>query len=161
MLSQYQPFSADDGGRAFGFYKSSFGSIGSKIEITTLKCGNDEIPWSVFETAVQRIHWYQVESRHHFSSVQKIIDMLDLRSLVTGDGNYESQNALLSGQGLKSAPSILDLVISHRHFGASDPRDKIYGLLSLALRNKPVFKSLIPDYTIPAVELFMTLPILQ
>ena len=132
------------------------GSIGSKIEITTLKCGNDEIPWSAFETAVQRIHWYQVESRQYFPSVQKIIDMLDLRSLVTGDGNYESQNALLSGQGLKSAPSILDLVISHRNFGASDPRDKIYGLLSLALRNEPAFKSLIPDYTIPAIELFMT-----
>jgi hypothetical protein len=97
-----------------------------------------------------------VESRQHFPSVQKIIDMLDLRRLVTGDGNYESQNALLSGQGLKSAPSILDLVISHRNFGASDPRDKIYGLLSLALRNEPVFKGLIPDYTIPVVELFVT-----
>jgi hypothetical protein len=64
--------------------------------------------------------------------------------------NYDS---LIPPNTPNDAPSLLDLLRKFRDRRASDPRDKVYALLSLA-RISYDTPSLIPDYSLSEVEVF-------
>jgi hypothetical protein len=103
---------------------------------------------------VDRIYPYQGEKRQHFPSVKQILELRTLRKTIKGPDFAESLRKLLSGSSPHSAANILELVVKFRHYEATDPRDKIYGVLGIVQKEDDIFKSIVVDYRTPVIDLY-------
>jgi hypothetical protein len=101
-------------------------------------CGDDYLPWKYVANFVAYIPPV-LPSRFYGMDPQR-------KGLATYQPQAISEIGRLRKEG--QSPRLLDLVLEHRRCGATDPRDKIYGLLGMGNYNIPV------DYSKPTEELY-------
>ncbi|KAF2657196.1 hypothetical protein K491DRAFT_691212 [Lophiostoma macrostomum CBS 122681] len=105
----------------------------------TLFCGPDKVPWSAFDSLVMDHASYTKKSQ---------------RSL-----QYTNVLALCNGRNERKKPEgnpgldLVSLLRAHGQSKCQDPRDKIYGLLSLLSKDDPGRK-ITPDYARSNFDLF-------
>jgi hypothetical protein len=139
-------------------------------EVTVI-CGTVSAPWTMFARAALRslYHIHHCCSKHagnlprdylHVLEdfCQRVLDIEDLRSaFMWKSANLAGEDAQVtkgeSHDSLVKQRSLISLLRRYRSRKASDPRDKVYALLSLVQRNhdRP---SLIPDYSLDEPEVF-------
>jgi hypothetical protein len=139
-------------------------------EITVI-CGTVSAPWTIFARAASR-SLYHI---HHCCSrqagtlprdylhvledfCQRVLDIEDLRSaFVWKSANLAGEDARVtkgeSHDPLVEQRSLISLLRRYRNRKASDPRDKVYALLSLVQRNQDR-TALVPDYSLDEPEVF-------
>jgi Heterokaryon incompatibility protein (HET) len=106
----------------------------------TIVCGDQRIPFSVCDEACQWIHYHDL---------QHAVDYLHLTLLDMSS----TQQVLQSGDDTLSKETLrLRSLLSQTRFSeATDPRDKVYGLLGIAKHNG----SIIPNYEMTKAEVYI------
>jgi Heterokaryon incompatibility protein (HET) len=94
---------------------------------------------------MKQLYFYRQRKEGKLADSSELQDALDLQ-----DGTE-----LASSSGLDTSFSFLQLLAEFRHFQASKPHDKIYGLLGLGGANSLLLESSpVPDYDKPCMEVF-------
>jgi hypothetical protein len=114
------------------------------------------VPWSMFGRAATNFSKYSSSCCHNeFQSIPrdqlKVLDdfsrkVLDIERLRT---DYTEDPINFPGSG--QANTLLPLLRKFRNRKASDPRDKVYALLSMV---KNSYRRVIPDYTLSMQDVF-------
>ncbi|CAE7001178.1 HET domain containing protein [Pyrenophora teres f. teres] len=130
--------------------------------------GTTSAPWTMFAIAARQYIRHSETCCNHIAksmprdelavleySCDRIISIDDLRS---AQQTYErsirnSDERMPNGWKPIERPLLLDLLIAFRDRTASDPRDKVYALLSMA-RTEEGRAPLVPDYSLSEVEVF-------
>jgi hypothetical protein len=123
--------------------------------------GTISAPWSMFASAASEYKKHSTaccadvvrgipkdEEKILADSCNKIADIHALRIL-----QHTVDRRGLDGQREDDFISLLDLLRKFRNRKASDPRDKVYALLSMVL-TPPGRPPLLPDYSLSEVEVF-------
>ncbi|KAF4857009.1 Heterokaryon incompatibility protein 6, OR allele [Colletotrichum siamense] len=126
------------------------GGVGKmwKDDSVTLRCGRRSIQWNLLVMACARIKVDESENRQTIAGIDKVLHLDYVRW---------SAGRLFAKipEGIVDARETLQLVADYRHFNATDPRDKIYGILGLAFSQftgtLPGFKI---SYQIPVEDVY-------
>jgi hypothetical protein len=132
----------------------------------TLICGNEQLPWEWVSNTVSFLittNWILYVQVACFRN--NPVAMIDpgIYGKVMKDNRLQLSRPLMYMEHIRTKadrPSIFRyLLVAFRLSEASDPRDKIYALLSLAWKKRPPFSThpdvLVPDYTISAKTLYI------
>lgn len=101
-------------------------------------CGGESIHWDVFVRAVQYAVELGVFIANGGSATNQALRLFETRSTF-------QQNRL---------PTLYDILLNSRSFQATDARDKVYGLLSLADLKSVQTLGVVPDYHVSTEDLY-------
>lgn len=109
-----------------------------------------EVWWSTLVVAAARMQAHKYDQRQYFPSVEIILTLEELRN---------QAGEMISNPANESF--VLDLVSMHRHFKSTDPRDKIYALLGMALgQDRRPFSGVKIDYSASISEVYKSFALL-
>ncbi|KAF2656757.1 HET-domain-containing protein [Lophiostoma macrostomum CBS 122681] len=103
-----------------------------------LLCGEESITWDVLVRAVQYAVDLGVFVAYGGSTTFQALRLFETRS------NYQA----------KKLPLLHDVLLLNRSFEATDPRDKLFGLLSLADQEDVQAMDVHPDYSLDVEQLY-------
>ncbi|KAF4828663.1 Heterokaryon incompatibility protein 6, OR allele [Colletotrichum tropicale] len=120
-----------------------------EFDSVTLRCGQSSIRWGLLVMACARIKVDESEHRQTIAGVDKVLRL-----------DYVRWSAGRLGAKMREskfdATETLQLVGEYRHFNATDPRDKIFGILGLTFSHftdaLPGFKI---DYNVPVQNIYL------
>lgn len=104
----------------------------------SMVCGGESIHWDVFVQAVQYAVELGVFIANGGSATNQALRLFETRSTF-------QQNRL---------PPLYDILLNSRSFQATDARDKVYGLLSLAEVKSVQAMGVVPDYHMSTEDLY-------
>ncbi|KUJ06872.1 uncharacterized protein LY89DRAFT_399668 [Mollisia scopiformis] len=112
------------------------GSVKPEGNVVVL-CGWLSLPWSYIAVAAERLNVHNSELRQQLRHLQPIIELEDTRRNI-----YQT---------------LFPLLVQHRGREASDPRDKVYGLMGLAVEGEELpgnVSNVSVDYRKSTVQLY-------
>lgn len=121
--------------------------------------------WIIQEVSVARdVTFVTGDSSLHWDELFRAIDYaIDLGTLIALGGSAAWQALNLYGSRSRfqqsRLPSLLDTLVRNRSFHATDPRDKVFGLLSLADAKDVQTLGVSPSYQISVEELYQKLAV--
>ncbi|KAL2204526.1 hypothetical protein CC79DRAFT_1400690 [Sarocladium strictum] len=101
-------------------------------EAVAVQCGEKSIPWATLVIACARLHL----NKHQLPCSVPEVDHV----LLLDSGRSDVPRMPLLESEMEVASDALRLVADYRQCNATDPRDKIYGLLGLIIPTKPAEK---------------------
>lgn len=120
-----------------------------KVDSVTLRWGQSSIQWSLLVMACARIKVDESEHRQTIAGVDKVLRLDYVRWSA-------ARFVAKMREGKVDATETLQLVGEYRHFNATDPRDKIFGILGLAFSH---FTGVLPgfkiDYKAPVENIYL------
>lgn len=104
----------------------------------SMVCGSQSIPWDVFVQAVQYAVELGVFIANGGSATNQALRLFETRLTFQQDRR----------------PTLYDILLSNRSFQATDARDKVFGLLSLADITSVQTMGVVPDYHMSTEDLY-------
>jgi Heterokaryon incompatibility protein (HET) len=109
-------------------------------------CGSDSISWS----ELSGISPFMI--KHQLELVRRLPSKTHYMSVFTSGGPASSRTLARSDGEVSKPHSLLELLLSHLHKHATDPRDKVYALVGMSLaRDDPRFTL---DYSLSVSEVY-------
>jgi heterokaryon incompatibility protein (HET) len=135
----------------------------------TLICGNEQLPWQWISNTISfliKTNWLTYVHIAYFRDNPVAMNAPGIYKKLMEDKILQLSKPLVYMEHIRTSmeqygqPSLFRyLLATFRLSEASDPRDKIYALLSIAWKDRPPFSThpdvLIPDYTISTKALYI------
>jgi hypothetical protein len=127
-----------------------WGGVGRKVQNMRVRCGTKEVWWVNLVVAAARMQSHANDQRQYYPAIESILRLDELRN----QAEFMTNNAA-------DEKMVIDLVAMHRHFRATDPRDKIYALMGMVFGEgrKPYTRIRI-EYSMDTRELYVAFAML-
>ena len=127
-----------------------WGGAGRKLQDMRVRCGTKEVWWVNFVVAAARMQAHADDQRQYYPAVKSILRLEELRNQAEFMANNAADEIM-----------VMDLVAMHRHFHATDPRDKIYALMGIVFgEGRKPYPRIKIEYSMDTKELYVNFAML-